>query len=147
LNWSSARDRCRGYGFGLAIIDSQAENDFLRTQPNAAERWIGANDRGSNGKNCRRDEEEGIWYWANPSDPNDDNFKLFCAFSDRNANTCSVMNNGYQNWRASEPNNDGCDSCVIGDCSDGEDCGVFNADGTWNDAECNSTRGFICETP
>jgi hypothetical protein len=145
LNWTSARDRCRGYGFGLAIIDNQGENDFLRTRPNAVDRWMGANDRGDNGRDCTRDQEEGIWYWSDPNG-NNDNFKLFCAFADRNASTCSAANGAYQNWRGGEPNNDGCDRCLLG-CQDGEDCGVFNADGTWNDAECDNQLGFICETP
>jgi len=111
-----------------------------------ADRWMGASDRGSNGDHCRLDEEEGTWYWADPTNTSSDNFRLFCAFANRDATTCTLMNGGYQNWRASEPNNDGCDSCGIGDCSEGEDCGAINADG-WNDAECNSQLGFICETP
>lgn len=147
LSWPSARDRCRGYGFGLAIIDNQGENDFLRTRPNAVDRWMGANDRGSNGKDCRRDEEEGAWYWTDPNNTSNENFRLFCAFADRNASSCAASNGAYLNWRSGEPNNDGCNSCVIGDCSDGEDCGVFSADGSWNDAECGNQLGFICETP
>jgi hypothetical protein len=147
LNWQSARERCRSYGFGLAIIDNQAENDFLRTRPGGADRWMGASDRGNNGDDCRLDEEEGSWYWASPTDTNSDNFRRFCAFASNDANTCTVVSGAYQNWRGGEPNNDGCDSCGIGDCSEGEDCGVFNADGTWNDAECSSALGFICETP
>ncbi|HEX6245044.1 MAG TPA: lectin-like protein [Polyangiales bacterium] len=147
LSWASARDRCRGYGFGLAIISSQGENDFLRSRPSPVDRWTGANDRGDNGENCRRDAEEGAWYWADPNSTGNDNFRLFCAFADRDANTCAAANSAYQNWRNGEPNNDGCDSCVVGDCSEGEDCGMLNADGTWNDGECANQLAFICEMP
>lgn len=147
LSWASARDRCRSYGFGLALIDNQGENDFLRTRPSPVERWIGASDRGTNGESCRRDAEEGLWYWADPNNTSNDNFRLFCAFADRDASSCTAANGAFQNWRGGEPNNDGCDSCAIGDCSEGEDCGVLNADGSWNDAECASQFGFVCETP
>jgi hypothetical protein len=158
MNWSSARDRCRGYGFGLAIIDSQGENDFLRTRPNAADRWFAANDRGDGGRDCKLDREEGTWYWTDPNNTssNSENFKPLCAYTDRNATSCTLTtstpatgapaNSTYENWRDGEPNNDGCDRCILG-CSEGEDCGVFDADGTWNDAECSSTLGFVCETP
>jgi hypothetical protein len=153
LNWPQARDRCRSYGFGLVIIDSQAEKDFLRARPNAAARWMGAHDRGENGENCRRNDSrdatrgEGFWFWADPTNSSNEYFRPMCAFASTSATSCSTVNSAYLNWNGSEPNNEGCDSCGIGDCSDGEDCGVFNADGTWSDSSCGNTLGFICETP
>jgi hypothetical protein len=153
VSWTTARDRCRSYGFGLAIIDTQAENDFLRARPNPVNRWMGANDRGNDGGDCRLNERdnkgEGTWYWADPTstNANTEDFKLFCAFADSNATSCTVMNGAYQNWRAGEPNNSDCDRCFLNNCPEGQDCGVFQAEGTWDDSQCNSNLGFICETP
>jgi hypothetical protein len=145
LNWASARDRCRSFGFGLAIIDNQGENDFLRMRPNAVDRWIGANDRGDSGRDCTRDQEEGAWYWSDPNS-NNDNFRLFCTLANQNATTCTADNGAYQNWSSDNPDNASCD-CRFFNCSEGQDCGVFRADGTWDDAQCNNQLGFICETP
>ncbi|HEX6241754.1 MAG TPA: hypothetical protein VFZ61_12690, partial [Polyangiales bacterium] len=48
-SWTAARDKCRGWGLGLAIVDNVEENDFLRDKSEGAKHWIAANDRGDNG--------------------------------------------------------------------------------------------------
>ncbi len=149
LSWQSARDRCRGHRYGLAIIDSQAENDFLHMRPPSAERWIGANDRGANGRNCRLAAEEGTWYWADPNNTgaSGDNFRALCAFASTTASSCAATNGAYVNWSSGRPNNLECTCPRFGDCSEGEDCGLITTDGTWNDVVCDRSFGFICETP
>jgi hypothetical protein len=110
-------------------------------------------DRGENGEHCRRNDSrdatrgEGFWFWTDPTNSSNEYFRPMCTFASTNATSCSAVNGAYLNWNGSEPNNENCDSCGIGDCSDGEDCGVFSADGTWNDSSCGNTLGFICETP
>ena len=43
----------------------------------------------------------------------------------------------YTNWASGEPNNHS---------SVGEDCVNILQSGKWNDAECNSSRFYICES-
>lgn len=43
LNWTEARDTCRGYGFDLVSIENTPENSFVG-QLGSAPMWIGAND-------------------------------------------------------------------------------------------------------
>jgi len=51
----------------------------------------------------------------------------------------------YENWREDEPNNNR--SCTLGFCSGpGEDCGQLYDDGTWNDAKCDNSLAYLCET-
>jgi hypothetical protein len=135
--WTWARDKCKNWGLGLVIIDDEDENGFLTENSGGTDHWIAANDRGDNGscgnflggcngdsRECTLNQEEGNWYWASSAG---DNFRKFCT---------------------QEPNNDSC-SCGSfgGNCSEGEDCGVLYADGTWNDGRCSNVLGFICETP
>lgn len=59
------------------------------------------------------------------------------------------VNNGpsapYTNWDPDEPNND--TSCgFLCTYSQGEDCAEIYADGLWNDARCDRTRAYLCET-
>jgi hypothetical protein len=144
LSWTAARDRCRSYGLVLAIIDNQGENDFLRDRLGGAARWIGANDRGDNGSNCRSSNEEGDWYWANGTS---DNGLLFCTATTSGTFACNAQSSRYQNWNTGEPNNANC-SCRFNDCTEGQDCGSIDPpNGTWDDDYCTSTLGYICETP
>jgi hypothetical protein len=169
VNWTAARDQCRSWGLGLAIIDSADENTFLRDRSESQHHWIGANDRGNNGQGfqndtraaCLKNAEEGTWYWVRPSSTgnnnNDDNFRKFCTMENAN-NTWSCRPEGgsaYQNWAAPQPDNAGCSNCggcIFGfgcdNCNEGEDCGaLLHEDGKWNDAVCNTNMGFICESP
>ena len=41
----------------------------------------------------------------------------------------------YTNWAMNQPDDAGGD----------EDCAVFLADGTWNDAPCSGALGYVCE--
>lgn len=159
LAWNQARDRCRSWGFGLAIIDSQAENDFLRSNGGSVAHWIGANDRGANGEQnnfgdfepaCTLNAEEGTWYWTSPGGSGDagDNFRPLCAFASNVATSCSATNGAYQNWRAGVPDNGGCNcQSFRRQCSEGEDCGALQTDGTWSDLVCGGGLAFICESP
>jgi hypothetical protein len=144
LSWSSALTRCRSYGLVLAVIGSQAENDFLRDRLGGASRWIGANDRGNNGNSCRSSNEEGDWYWANGSS---DNGTRFCNVTTSGTVACTPINGAYQNFNTGEPNNANC-SCFGFNCSEGQDCASIDPpNGTWDDDYCTSTQGYICETP
>ncbi len=51
----------------------------------------------------------------------------------------------YTNWKANEPNND--TNCGLF-CTyrDGEDCAETLVNGLWNDARCDASRRFLCET-
>jgi hypothetical protein len=161
-SWTEARDQCRAWGMGLAIIDSAVENTYLTGKSNGTQHWIGANDRGNNGSSgfgssstdreriCRKEADEGIWFWASPS-ANNDHFRALCSFANNTATSCTLTSpSTYQNWPSAQPDNASC-SCpsgiLGGGCSEGEDCGALLGDGTWNDAVCNNSIGFICESP
>lgn len=47
VTWSEGRDKCRGFGFDLARIESAAEQAFIWSiaGPTGGEYWIGLNDR------------------------------------------------------------------------------------------------------
>lgn len=165
VSWTAARDQCRNWGLGLAIIESPEENTFLKDNSASQQHWIGANDRGDNGSGqnnsrnaCIKNAEEGTWYWARPSSTGnnnaDDNFRKFCTMEyANNAWSCKAEGGtAYQNWASPQPDNAGCSNCgcqiiFCNSCNDGEDCGSLLADGTWNDAPCNANMGFICESP
>jgi hypothetical protein len=151
LSWSAARDRCRGFGLVLVVIDSQSENDFLRDRLDGAPRWTGANDRGNDGGNCRLSQEEGTWYWASGGS---DNGTSFCTASPSGSVSCT-RSGVFTNWNFGEPNNGGsscsCNfNCPLGQdcCTEGQDCGSIDPpNGTWDDDSCSATLGYICETP
>jgi hypothetical protein len=144
LSWTAARDRCRSFGLVLAIVDSQSENDFLRDRLGGAARWLGANDRGTNGNSCRLSSEEGTWYWANGSS---DNGTRFCTATASGAVSCNLVTGLYQNWNFGEPNNGSC-TCNFQGCTDGQDCASIDPpNGTWDDDLCTAALGYICETP
>ncbi len=154
-NWNQARTRCRNFGMDLAIITDAAENNHIRTLAAGQDRWIGANDKGTNGSNCTRSGQEGQWRWVEPVGGGL-NGTVFCQHANSNASTCSQQNGMYVNWASGEPNNSGCGSCpffgIGSDCSEGEDCGMILANsGQWNDGKCGSTsnsdkRYYICES-
>jgi hypothetical protein len=150
--WALARDRCRAWGLGLAIIDDPEENAFLQASLSGVDHWTGANDRGDNGQNCTLSGEEGTWDWAVPlpssgTDTQNDRGTRLCAFASADASACSASAGQYLNWQSGEPNNKGC-SCVQPVCSDGEDCGLLTAaTGGWNDSPCGEAAPYICETP
>jgi len=153
--WSEARKKCRSWNMGLAIIDNLAENQFVQARIGTAARWLGANDRGNSGNNCTKANEEGTWYWAN-ANSEEDNGTQFCALADSSANSCTAYMGRYQNWKSGEPKNTGCNCAIPFICSatEGEDCGMMEADGTWNDSKCgdkdnpgNDRLGYVCESP
>jgi hypothetical protein len=116
--FSSARNSCINYGLDLAIVDDQAENDFLHAASNG-DTWIGANDQDSEGK----------WRWVVPGD----------------AKHTAGANVSFTDWTSGEPNNS--QSCTIPVvlCSD-EDCGEITDMGTWNDADCSKKYAYACES-
>jgi hypothetical protein len=126
----------------LVVIDNQTENNFVRDHLNGAPHWIGANDLGATGNNCRLSGEEGSWYWASSSS---DNGTLFCSAASSGPVSCSPSNGLYQNWNTGEPNN-GCTGCISG-CGEGQDCATIDPPGTWDDDSCSASFGYICETP
>ncbi len=141
-SWTSARDRCRSFGLVLAVIENQAENDLLRDRLGGGPRWIGANDRGLTGNNCRLSGDEGSWFWASSTS---DKGLLFCTAATSGAVACRSVSSRFQNFNGGEPNN-GCTFCTSG-CGEGQDCASMDIDGTWDDDVCIGSLGYICETP
>jgi hypothetical protein len=146
LSWQSARERCRGYGMGLAIIEDASENDFLRAQIGEDERWIGATDRGDDGSSCTRSADEGAWFWVNPADGTDDHYRPLCGRTGGSPVACVAIAGAYQNWREGDPNNNGCFACNP-TCPAGQDCAAMVPGGAWNDYDCDTLAGFVCERP
>jgi hypothetical protein len=143
LIWTAARDRCRGFGLVLAIVDSQSENDFLRDRLGGTPHWLGASDRGDEGNNCRLSAEEGSWYWA---DGSSDNGLKLCTATANGDIACTLEPGRYQNWFAGQPNNIYCE-CRFNNCSEGQDCATMDGMGDWYDDQCSLTQGYVCETP
>jgi hypothetical protein len=143
LIWTAARDRCRSFDLVLAVVDSQSENDFLRDRLGGTPHWIGANDRGDEGSNCRLSREEGTWYWA---DSSSDNGSKFCTETANDAISCTLEAGFYDNWFDGQPNNIYCD-CRFNSCSEGQDCATMDGLGDWYDDQCSLTQGYVCETP
>ncbi|MEO0779205.1 MAG: lectin-like protein, partial [Bacteroidota bacterium] len=70
-NWHTARERAINAGGYLAVINDQAENDFLQGVVNRGTTWIGFTDQDAEG-NFVWDNGEAVGYtnW-NPGEPND----------------------------------------------------------------------------
>ncbi len=117
--WSEAEANCVSRNAHLVSIDSEDENEFI--EENIDDRyWIGyyQNENGGSAP----------WYWSN--------------------NSTST----YTNWNDGEPNN----YCLEKEwswskfknvCVKWENCAETYSDGNWNDADCDSSRRFICEKP
>ncbi len=114
--WSDARTACLGWTMDLVMIETAAESAFLKGRTG----WLGFNDQTS----------EGGWRWVAAG------------------GAVNGAQSTYTNWNLpDEPNNDRhCGFLGTGCNSNGEDCGELLSDGTWNDAECDVTRAFMCET-
>lgn len=116
-NWLDARAACLAWGMDLATIESAPEGAIVNARPG----WVGFNDRTT----------EGAWLWVKVG-------------GDINGPTAT-----WTNWDLpNEPNNDRhCDFLGIScDSPSGEDCAEVLNDGTWNDAICDNTRAFWCES-
>jgi len=113
--------------FHLTAIESQAENDFLRTWlgdslSGTAVVWIGANDR----------TEENTWVWD--FDPDGEQF-----FVGATGGGGTPYKNRYNDWYPGSPRS------LNGE---DQDCGSFDTglDLHWDDRSCDSVElGFICE--
>ncbi len=117
LTWDAARTRCREAGTDLAIIDDQAENDFVASKL-AKPSWIGLNDR----------DTEGDYRWIAPG-----------------STSSSGSSASFINWAKSVPDNCGAGLFGQQDCvriaSDGtwndSDCAGGCTEGTF---------AFVCES-
>ncbi len=135
LDWDGAAARCHELGaelelagsFALTWIESEEENDFLRTWlddslSGAAVVWIGSSDR----------DEENTWIWGTGSDA----VQFFVGDSDGGG---TPYMNRYNDWSSGSPRS------LNGE---NQDCGAFDTGLSlhWDDRACDSVeRGFICE--
>jgi lectin-like protein/putative metal-binding protein len=121
-NWVAASANCAtaGTGFHLVEIDSQAENDFVRTTATNllgnVEIHIGANDRAV----------ENSWVW--------DGGELFWSGG---VNGSAFMGR-FQTWLpGGEPN-------AADGNGNGADCGELRTDNRWYDSNCNDNQRYVC---
>lgn len=161
--WAEARKACKALGTDLALIDSHEENSHIAAQASGMTSWIGANDRGDDGKSfslipgpgcdpgCRRPPQgdEGIWKWVDTAAGKEAG-PSFCSF-DTKINQCPSSNGKYANWGAGEPNNtvpaDQCGGYYPSEpCNEGEDCGAMANGGSWQDLDCKASLPYVCET-
>jgi hypothetical protein len=165
-SWYSARRKCRAWGYGLAIIDSQAENDFVHGAAGGQDRWLAANDLGANDvagfdltvdlqnipvgveSNCIKTQGqlgEGTWYWASAvADVSND--RSFCSVADATPGSCNASGESFQSWRTGEPDNATCNCLAV--CSPGQDCALMHGnDGSWGDEACIYFSAYVCESP
>jgi hypothetical protein len=157
--WVDARAACRAKGSDLVIIESAEENAFVLSKSTGMTRWIGADDRGDDGKGtglgadcdatCRAPvgAQEGRWTWVNAIS-GDEHGTPFCAVSSSDA-TCAASGGAYENWAPNQPDNAHTDKCLYpaDPCAEGEDCGALSgSDGTWSDDTCSSKLPYVCET-
>jgi len=151
FSWTDARARCRAQGADLVVIESAAENSFLRSS-GGANRWLGANDRGFNGSplgkcpgECNKTGDEGTWKWVS-GPANSERGAALCEVS-KNSSDCN--GSAYSNWAGQEPNNAtdmGVPCIPYVSCAVGEDCALMASDGTWQDVSCDLQKPFICES-
>jgi hypothetical protein len=117
---ASANCATAGTGFHLVEIDSQAENDFVRTTATNllgnVEIHIGANDRAV----------ENSWVW--------DGGELFWSGG---VNGSAFMGR-FQTWLpGGEPN-------AADGNGNGADCGELRTDNRWYDSNCNDNQRYVC---
>jgi hypothetical protein len=117
MEWEDARAFCQGFGTDLAVIDDQAENDFV-TLRMRGKSWLGL-------------------YVPNPDgcDP-----VLGCEFHWVNGVVLDATR--YANWNmdTGEPNNTGGSEFCVEILND------LSVSGRWNDAPCSSRLNIVCET-
>ena len=112
VEWATARLRCLDVGADLVVIDEPLENEWLLSQLEGGELWLGASDA----------EVEGEWTWVDGT----------------------PLPLDHPNWADGQP-----------DDHFGEDClrliaaedSIFGARGEWNDQDCLTLLGYICESP
>lgn len=131
LNWTAARTDAesrtkfgmKGY---LAMITSQAENDFIKSETTATNVWFGASDRAV----------EGTWVWDGATGA--DAPTVTSSSAGVTATVKADASVTFHSWATGEPN----------DAGGNEDCPVTNwggSAGMWNDLSCTSTNGYLVE--
>ena len=124
--WRDARRHCQDAGMDLVTIDSQAENDFVRSKIHE-DSFIGASDAAS----------EGHWTWSGTGG----------EFWTGGPNGTAI-GDAYENWGRGEPS--------WGSRPPrhhrprhhrlGSDCGVIEDHrGKWDAIDCRKHTGFVCE--
>jgi hypothetical protein len=138
LSWGEAEDFAANAGGSLMVVNSSAENDFLKSSLNnlsfvgsatdgggATYVWLGGNDKAIEGEWRWQDGTSvplnigGITYWGNGSGHGSgsepDNFQ--------NQDCLAI---GLEGWPTSAP-------------------GSYGSKGQWNDIDCSNKLGFIVE--
>ncbi|MBM3723432.1 MAG: hypothetical protein FJW50_03760, partial [Actinobacteria bacterium] len=123
LAWTAARTAAEGRTkFGmtgyLAMITSEAENNFIKGETTATNIWIGATDAAT----------EGTWIWDGATGANKP------TVTGSNAGSSAA----FQSWASGEPN----------DYNHNEDCAVTNwggLNGNWNDLPCGNAYAYLIE--
>lgn len=126
-NWSKAKDGCEKLWTGsaakahLASVESQCEQDFIKTLAAKKITWLGATDT----------DVEGSWKWSKPGGQN--------FWTGGNPKTGGKAVPGkFTGWMSSQPDSAGTQE---------QDCLLLQDDGEWNDQLCSKTAQYLCETP
>jgi VCBS repeat-containing protein len=122
LSWTDARAQALAMGGYLASITSAAENSFIRNSVTGGNyAWIGASDTGS----------EGAWTWADGPEAGQQ-FWQGAGLPQGG----SVVNNAYNAWWGSEPN----------DAGGNEDYALIDHNGAWTDVPATyGVAGYVVE--
>lgn len=133
ITWNNAKANCRSLGAELIKIDSEVENDFIKSTfltSDGVVYWIGMSDQ----------VQEGTWVWVADGTPGVDDGSVFVNWklqpqqpNNHNGNqNCAVIIRsswGYTLWPPSTY----------------PFYRLENYDAEWNDLECHLPFGYICE--
>ncbi|MFT3926742.1 MAG: C-type lectin domain-containing protein [Myxococcales bacterium] len=153
-SWDNARKGCRSHSTDLVVINSADENAYVASKLGGVTRWIGANDKGDNGKvyaldcktTCVKQGDEGKWTWID-GPANNARGPALCDLN-TDSKQCVAGAGQYVNWAAGQPDNTFSNELCYpsGPCPEGEDCATIGIDGTWNDSACSAALTYVCET-